>query len=231
MLDNWTTLSKQFAKNYKVYAIDQRNHGKSFHDSEMNYKAMAADLNEFMDEHNIYTANLIGHSMGGKTAMLFATKYPELVDKLIIADIAPKEYPPHHQDIIRALNSIDFTVHNSRKLIDEKLSELIPEVGVRQFILKNTYRIEKDQLAFRFNLKSLTENYSEVVKGLPVGTTYNGETLFLRGGKSQYILDRDAPLLSAHFPNYSLETVPNAGHWLHAENPKDFYNSVMGFIQ
>jgi pimeloyl-ACP methyl ester carboxylesterase len=232
MGDNWKTLANKFSEeNLEVHLIDQRNHGRSFHTDEFSYDLLVEDLRRYIEFNNLEKVYLLGHSMGGKTAMLFATKFPELVDKLIIADIAPKEYPPHHQDIIRALNSIDFTVHNSRKLIDEKLSELIPEVGVRQFILKNTYRIEKDQLAFRFNLKSLTENYSEVVKGLPVGTAYKGETLFLRGGKSQYILDRDVPLLSAHFPNYGLETIPNAGHWLHAENPKDFYNSVMGFIQ
>ncbi len=232
MGDNWKSLANKFSEeNLQVHLVDQRNHGRSFHSDDFNYDLLVEDLKNYIEYHKLEKVILLGHSMGGKTAMLFATKYPDLIEKLLVADIAPKEYPPHHQDIIRALNSIDFTIHNSRKLIDEKLSELIPEVGVRQFILKNTYWVEKGQLGFRFNLESLTENYNEVIVGLPTGATFEGEVLFLRGGKSQYILDQDAPLLSAHFSNYKLVTVPNAGHWLHAENPKDFYSSVINFIK
>ncbi|MFY7671915.1 alpha/beta fold hydrolase [Tenacibaculum sp. MEBiC06402] len=232
MGDNWKSLANKFAEEQlEVHLIDQRNHGRSFHSEAFSYELLVEDLYRYIKHHELKKVYLLGHSMGGKTAMLFSTKYPELIDKLIVADIAPKEYPPHHQDIIRALNSIDFKIHKTRKLIDEKLSELIPQVGVRQFILKNTYWVEKGQLGFRFNLEALTDNYSEVVKGLSAELTYDGDTLFLRGGKSQYILDEDAYLLSSHFPNYSLETVPNAGHWLHAENPQYFFNSVMSFLK
>lgn len=232
MGDNWKTLANKFAEDgFQVHLIDQRNHGRSFHTDAFSYELLVEDLHAYIQHHNLEKVNLLGHSMGGKTVMLFAVEYADLVDKLLVADIAPKAYPPHHQDIIKALNSIDFSVQSSRKLIDEKLSELIPEVGVRQFILKNTYRKTKEQLAFRFNLKSLTENYSEVVKPLPSFTTFDGDVLFLRGGKSGYILDADFPLLKAHFSKAEVVTVPNAGHWLHAENPVDFYSKVIDFIK
>ena len=169
--------------------------------------------------------------MGGKTVMLFSTEYPELIDKMIVADISPREYPPHHHDIINALNSIDFSIQNSRKLVDAKLAEKIPEMGIRQFLLKNTYWKEKGVMDFRFNLKSLTDNNIEVGQPLPMFTTFEGDTLFLRGAKSGYIGYDDKPLIAAHFPNSEIKTIANAGHWLHAENPKDFYEAVINFIK
>ncbi|WP_299623101.1 alpha/beta fold hydrolase [uncultured Tenacibaculum sp.] len=231
MGDNWKSHANKFAEDgYQVHLVDQRNHGRSFHSDDFSYELLVEDLSNYIEEHNLEDIYLLGHSMGGKTAMLFATEYPDVVKKLIVADIAPKEYPPHHQDIIKALESVDFEVQNSRKLIDEKLSELISEVGVRQFILKNTYRKTKDTLAFRFNLKSLSKNYPEVVKPLPSFTVFDGETVFLRGEKSGYILDEDGFLIKAHFPKGEIKTVPRAGHWLHAENPVDFYKEAITFL-
>lgn len=231
MGDNWKSHANKFAEDgFQVHLIDQRNHGRSFHSDEFSYELLVEDLHAYTEYHELDQIDLIGHSMGGKTAMLFATEYPELIHKLIIADIAPKAYPPHHQDIIKALESIDFSVQNTRKLIDEKLTELIPEVGVRQFILKNTYRKTKEELAFRFNLKSLSENYPEIVKPLPSFTVFDGETVFLRGEKSGYVLDEDEFLVKAHFPNSEIITIPRAGHWLHAENPKDFYEQALSFL-
>ena len=168
--------------------------------------------------------------MGGKTAMLFAVMYPELVEKLIIVDISPREYQPHHNAILAGLNSIDFSVHNTRSLVDSKLSELIPEVGVRQFLLKNVYWKEKGQLDYRFNLESLTENNPEIGDALPSFTVFENETLFLKGSKSDYITQNEAPIIEAHFPNSKIVEIKNAGHWLHAENPKDFYIEVSGFL-
>lgn len=231
MGDNWKSLANKFAENnYQVHLIDQRNHGRSFHTDAFSYDLLVEDLYNYIKYHDLRSVDLLGHSMGGKTVMLFAVKHSEMVSKLIVADIAPKEYPPHHQDIIKALNTVDFSVHKTRKLIDAKLSELIPEMGVRQFILKNTFWKTKEELAFRFNLKSLTNNYSEVVKPLESNTTFRGETLFLRGGKSGYVLDTDLPLIKSHFLKAKIETVSNAGHWLHAENPKDFYDFVVEFL-
>lgn len=231
MGDNWKTHANQLAKDgFEVHLIDQRNHGRSFHSDEFNYELMVDDLYNYITHHNLEKVNLLGHSMGGKTVMLFATEYPKLVDKLVVADISPKMYPPHHHDILDALNSIDFTIQNSRKLIDEKLATLIPEIGVRQFLMKSVYRKTKTELAFRFNLSSLTENNNEVGVALPSFTIFEGETLFLKGENSGYISSNEAPIIEAHFPNSTIKKIANAGHWLHAENPKGFYNEVISFL-
>jgi len=230
MSDNWKTLGNKFAENYEVHLIDQRNHGRSFHAEDMSYELMGEDLVRYMDVHGIDAANLLGHSMGGKVAMLFAVTHPEKVKRLIIADIGVKYYPPHHEAILRGLAAVDFTRHTSRKAIEEVLKSYIPEFGVRQFLLKNVYRPSKDQMAFRFNLKSLTEHYEEVGVALPNLALYHGKVLFLRGENSGYITDEDWPIILGHFPNARLETVKNAGHWLHAENPGDFYDDVVRFL-
>ncbi|MGB1042325.1 MAG: alpha/beta fold hydrolase [Tenacibaculum sp.] len=231
MGDNWKTHANALAKDgFEVHLIDQRNHGRSFHSDAFDYELMVEDLYNYVNHYNLERFDLLGHSMGGKTVMLFATEYPDLVNKLLIADISPRMYPPHHHDILDALNSIDFSVQNSRKLIDEKLSELIPEVGVRQFLLKSVYRKTKEALAFRFNLKSLTENNNEVGVALPSFTVFEGETLFLKGENSGYISKDEEPIINAHFPNSIIKTITNAGHWLHAENPKDFYQEIIRFL-
>lgn len=232
MGDNWKSHANKFAEDgFEVHLIDQRNHGRSFHSDEFNYELLVEDLYEYIKAHDLQKVSILGHSMGGKTAMLFAVEYPELVVKLLIADISPKMYPPHHHAILNALNSIDFSIHNSRKLVDAKLSELIPEVGIRQFLLKNTYWREKGQMDFRFNLMSLTDNNIEVGMELPSFTVFEGNTLFLKGAKSEYITKNDASLINAHFPSADIKVINDAGHWLHAENPKDFYTEALLFLK
>ncbi|WP_237274667.1 alpha/beta fold hydrolase [Tenacibaculum ovolyticum] len=232
MGDNWKTHANSLAKDgFQVHLIDQRNHGRSFHSDEFDYESMVIDLYNYIKHYQLEKVHLLGHSMGGKTVMLFATEYAGLVDKLIVADISPRMYPPHHHDILKALNSVDFTIQNSRKLIDGKLSELISEVGIRQFLLKSVYRKTKDELAFRFNLKSLTENNNEVGEALPSFTVFEGDTLFLKGENSGYISVNEEPIIEAHFPNSTIKSIRKAGHWLHAENPVDFYTEVIAFIK
>jgi len=230
MSDNWKTLGNQFAEDYQVHLIDQRNHGRSFHSEDFNYQLLADDLYHYIQHHQLENVHLIGHSMGGKTAMLFAVTYPDLVDKLIIVDISPKEYQPHHNAILAGLNSIDFSIHNSRSLVDEQLSNYIPEIGVRQFLMKNVYWKEKGVLDFRFNLASLTKNNPEVGKPLPQNTSFSKAILFLKGEKSGYILSYEQLIIDTHFPNNKVIEISKAGHWLHAENPKDFYNEVCEFL-
>lgn len=231
MGDNWKTLANAFSETgFEVHLIDQRNHGRSFHSEVFNYSLMVEDLKNYIAIHNLKNIVLLGHSMGGKTAMLFATTYPEYIDKLIIADISPKKYPAHHNAILKALNSVDFSVCNSRKLVEEQLKKYIPEKGIRQFLAKSLYWKEKGMLDFRFNLQALTKNYEEVIVGLSAQNTFDGNVLFLRGEKSQYITKMDIPLIKNHFPNSSVQTIANAGHWLHAENPKAFYETVVDFL-
>ena len=164
MSDNWKSLGNKFGEDFQIHLIDQRNHGRSFHANNFNYDLLVEDIVQYIEHHQLEKVIVLGHSMGGKVAMLFAVKYPTLVAKLIIVDIAPRYYHPHHTDILKALNSVDFLIHNTRKLVDQKITELIPEIGVRSFLLKNVYWKEKGLLAYRFNLQSLTENNHEVGK-------------------------------------------------------------------
>lgn len=229
--DNWKTLGNQFAENYQVHLIDQRNHGRSFHANEFNYELLAEDLYNYIQYHQLEKIYLIGHSMGGKTAMLFAVTFPDLIDKLIIVDISPKEYKPHHDAILAGLNSVDFSKQTSRSLVDAQIANYIPEVGVRQFLLKNVYWKEKGVLDYRFNLKSLTDNNAEIMKPLPIKTKFVKKTLFLKGEKSDYIMLAEHLIIDAHFPNNKIVEIKNAGHWLHAENPKQFYQEVCDFME
>ena len=231
MSDNWKTIGNKFSEEYQVHLIDQRNHGRSFHEDEFNYEVLVEDLLNYIQHYKLDEVNIVGHSMGGKTAMLFAVMYPDLVDKLIIVDMSPRYYQPHHNAILAGLNSIDFSVQNTRTLVDKKLSVLIPDLGVRQFLLKNVYWKEKGQLAYRFNLESLTDNNPEVGEALPSFTVFEKETLFLKGSKSDYITENEEPIIEAHFPNSKIVEIKNAGHWLHAENPKQFYDEVSAFLR
>ncbi|WP_197463458.1 alpha/beta fold hydrolase [Cochleicola gelatinilyticus] len=231
MSDNWKTLGGKFSEaGYQVHLVDQRNHGRSFHSNEFSYTVMAEDLKEYCDHHNFSEIVLLGHSMGGKTAMEFATKYPELVSKLIVADIGPKAYPQHHQDILKALASLDFSKINSRGEAEDVLSEYIKDTGTRLFLLKNLYWKSKGVLALRMNLPVLTSNINAVGVALTEGAVFKKDTLFMRGSKSGYIEDMDDILIKKHFPSSHIETVSNAGHWLHAENPSEFYQIVMNFL-
>ncbi len=232
MGDNWKTLGNRFAEaGYEVHLVDQRNHGRSFHDEAFSYEVMVEDLTKYCEHHRLGEMVLLGHSMGGKTAMLYATTYPECVKKLIVADISPKNYPPHHQYILKALSELAKETLTSRKQADTILSQYIKEVGIRQFLLKNLYWKEKGVLGLRMNLPVLVENIEEVGKSLPKEALYEGETLFLRGEKSGYIEPADEPLIKKHFPKAKIVTIHHAGHWLHAENPNQFYKEVMGFLQ
>jgi len=231
MSDNWKTLGRLFGKEgFEMHLVDQRNHGHSFHDEEFNYQVLVEDLKAYCDNYQLENIILLGHSMGGKTAMLFAVTYPELVSKLIVADISPRFYPIHHDRILNGLSAFNFDELKSRGEADKMLEHYVSDFGTRQFLLKNLYWIEKGKLALRINLKVLKENVGEIGEELPMYSVFNGDTLFLRGEKSEYILDQDRSLIEKHFPNSEIITIANAGHWLHAEKPKDFFNHVITFV-
>lgn len=231
MGDNWKTLARKFSEShFEMHLVDQRNHGRSFHSDEFDYDLMAEDLKAYCDYHNLSQITLLGHSMGGKTAMLFATKYPELVSKLIVADISPRYYPVHHETILEGLSQIDFTYVKTRLEADQVLEAYVRDVGTRQFLLKNLYWLHKGELGLRINLEVLKENVSEVGEALPVHSIFEKDTLFLRGDKSEYIGNSDELIIKRHFPNSEIITISNAGHWLHAENPKEFYDEVIKFV-
>ena len=231
MGDNWKTLAKQFSEsNFEIHLVDQRNHGRSFHSNAFDYELMAEDLKIYCETNNLEDIILLGHSMGGKTAMLFASKYPELVNKLIVADISPRYYPVHHDAILEGLSQLDFSQIKTRGEADKALSNYVTDIGTRMFLLKNLYWVEKGQLGLRINLEVLKENVSEVGEALPIHAIFEKDTLFLRGDRSEYIAEADEALIHRHFPNSKIITISDAGHWLHAENPKDFYDSVINFV-
>lgn len=231
MSDNWKTLGTQYSENgYEVHLVDQRNHGKSFHSEEFNYDVLSEDVIRYMDHHNIDSAYVMGHSMGGKTAMQLATSYPKRVTKLIVADIAPRYYPPHHHFIFNGLSHLDFDTISDRREADEELSKHIKEKGIRQFLLKNLYWEEKDRLGFRFNFDVLKERMEEIGENISSNAVYEGPTLFLRGDRSEYIQPDNFAEIKRHFPQADIETIDKAGHWLHAENPKQFYDKSFSFL-
>ncbi len=231
MSDNWKTLGKKFSEEgFEVHLVDQRNHGHSFHDDNFDYETLSEDLRHYFEAHDLSEAIVLGHSMGGKTAMLFATQNPNLVSKLIVADISPRFYPIHHDAILEGLSSLDFSEIKSRGAADKQLANYVSDFGTRQFLLKNLYWKEKGQLALRMNLQVLKENVAEVGEALPLHAKFEKETLFLRGDKSEYIALQDETIIKQHFSNVNIVTIANAGHWLHAENPDDFFNEVMQFI-
>jgi esterase len=233
MGDNWKSLANQFAEiGYQVHLIDQRNHGRSFHSDQFSYTLMAEDLMAYTQEKNLDQVAIIGHSMGGKTAMLFATTFPERVSKLIVVDIAPRAYPQHHQDILKGLSSLDFSTIQKRSDADDQLKTYVSNWGVRQFLLKNLYRTTSQTYALRMNLPILKAKIEEVGKALPEQAIFHGATLFLRGEDSDYIGSEDIQFgIAQHFPQAQVITIPESGHWIHAENPTEFFKTTSDFLK
>ncbi len=231
MGDNWKSLGKKWANNgYRVHLLDMRNHGRSFHDDTFNYQVMTQDVKDYLKDQRIEDCILIGHSMGGKVAMQLATSKPELVTKLIVVDIAPRYYPRHHDSILNALSLLEDHQLTSRKEADHLLSDKIDEVGIRQFLLKNLYRTDENELKLRLNLKAIQENLDEIGQGLADELVYKGPVLFIKGEISDYIRDSDGKKIFHHFPRARVQIIENAGHWVHAEQPDAFYEEVDKFI-
>lgn len=230
MLDNWGSFAKEMGALFPTHLIDLRNHGKSFHSEGMSHDDLADDILHYMEFNNLNKINLLGHSLGGKAVMQFAIKYPEKVEKLIVVDITPKAYPPHHQGIIKALQTVDFDSVSSRQDVEDVLAQYIPEKSVIQFLTKSLHWTQDKKLAWRFNLKTLAEKYTEFVSNAIKYGTFAGETLFIAGAKSNYILPQDSFQIKQQFPTASVVTIANAGHWVQAENPTDFNKVVKEFL-
>jgi pimeloyl-ACP methyl ester carboxylesterase len=228
--DNWMTQAKMLSEHYHVYVVDQRNHGLSPHDAAHDYLAMADDLNEFFVQHNLDKAIVLGHSMGGKTAMNFAIKYPSRVSKLIVVDIIPKAYPVHHDKILVGLKSLDIKNLTSRNQADEQLARYVDEPGVRQFLLKNLSRESTGGFSWRMNLDAIDQNIEEMGEQLVVEGRFEGPVLFIVGMRSNYFSFGDEKLIRLYFPNYQLVEM-ETGHWIQAEKPKEFVDVVLKFLR
>ncbi len=228
-LDNWQTVAKRLAEKYWVFIVDQRNHGKSPHHPDFNYEILAEDLYHFMDEKWIHQAHIIGHSMGGKTAMQFAMNYPDMVDKLIVVDIGPKGYKGGHQTIFEAMLSLNIDSLISRKEAEEHLNSYIKEKDVVQFLLKNINRKKEGGFKWKMNLDSLYKNYESILA--PIGKKIvDVETLFINGALSNYIQEEDKPFINTIFKNSKFTTIEKAGHWVHAEQPMEMIKVIHSFL-
>lgn len=226
--DNWQTHGKKLSEYFEVYLVDQRNHGKSDWSDAFSYELMAADLFEFVQEHNLEDFILMGHSMGGKTAMYFAQEHEDLLEKLIVVDMGVKSYPVHHDRILEGLKSLDLSIIDSRGDAQKALAEYIDDASIRRFLLKNLYWKSKGQLAWRINIPVLDEKIDEIVKELPHKEVLT-DTLFMRGGKSNYILEEDTEQIKSYFPVSEIYSIESAGHWIHAEAPTEFIEKVLGY--
>jgi pimeloyl-ACP methyl ester carboxylesterase len=227
---NWSTLARtRFSGLRDVYALDARNHGRSPHTDAFSYALMAADVVAFLDANGLQQADVLGHSMGGKTAMTLALAHPDRVRSLIVADMAPRAYPPGHHELLAALSGLDLAQIDSRQDADARLAGSVPDWGVRQFLLKNLDRTPGGY-AWAANLDALVRQYDEVLRAID-GTPFEGPALFVRGARSGYVRDSDLPEVERLFPAAQLVTIPDAGHWVHAEAPDAFADAVVGFLR
>ena len=244
--DNWHSIARTLSDKYTVFIPDQRNHGRSPHSDVHDFEAMKNDLKEFADALKLDVFYLMGHSMGGKTAMLFAADFPERIAALIVVDISPKSYRDEvefsaetidHASIIDALKELEIKDADTRKEVDKALSQKIKSTRVRQFLLKNLERDKNGNFYWILNLESLGKNLPRIMEGLPAAKFNNGTgisafpVLFIKGEKSGYILDEDYTRIRQFFPRAHIVTIPGAGHWLHAEEPELFLKNVEYFLQ
>ena len=231
MGDNWISQANKIAEiGFKVHLIDLRNHGKSFWSNEFSFDLMVEDIYEYIIYHNISNLYMIGHSMGGNISMLFAKNYPELIKKIIIVDIVPKAYKPHHDYILESLKSLDFNIIKSRNDADSQLSKLISDKRVRQFLLKNLYWKDQDTLGLKINLEILFKFKNKLSLVFKEDFSFKKPTLFIHGENSNYVEESDYDLMSSYFKNLEIVKVPSASHWVHADNPKFFLEKTINFL-
>ena len=227
--DNWQTIAKSLASQYLVITPDLRNHGRSPHLSSHTYEEMAEDLRLFMENHWMHSAVLIGHSMGGKVAMQMALNHPDMVEKLVVVDIAPGKAADNHSVIFEALLGIDLSVMQARADIESYLVSRIPDMGTRQFLLKNITRNDDGKFAWKMNLPVLWRHFPDILDAV-TGEPFDKPALFVRGDRSDYIKDADTALIMTLFPQAEITTIPNAGHWVHADKPNELTAVISEFL-
>ena len=233
MSDNWVSIGKDIADaSYRVFIPDQRNHGRSGHSDIHNYPAMVDDLLEFMDARELETVHLIGHSMGGKTAMQFAFDYPERVNKLVVADISPSasRHGDGHVAIIESLLKLDMASFESRSDVSQAMGGILTNDRLQQFLQKNVYWKDRASLGWRMNLEAVKENLENIFAPVEPAVPFEKPSLFIRGGLSDYIPDEQIPVIEKMFPRYKLKTIEGTSHWLHAEEPSQFVRETLYFL-
>ena len=225
---NWRSVANKLARHFCVINVDQRNHGDSPHAPEHNYAVMAEDLRDLMDHLGLEQAHILGHSMGGKTGMVFASRWPERLKSLMVVDIAPRTYPPLHENIFEALLAVDFSKVSNRQEVDEALAEYVEEPEVRQFLLTNLTR-RHGRLDWKLNVRTLYANYDALNAMPDLENPYDGPALFIRGGNSDYVRESDEAVIRDCCANACIKTFPNVQHWPHIEAPVAFLRAVIDF--
>jgi esterase len=243
--DNWYTVGKALSENFKVYLPDQRNHGRSPHHPDLSYPLLRDDLRDFLDQHDLWKVSIIGHSMGGKASIYFAAAFPHRIRKLVVVDVSPRSYKSllkpsnmilSHLNIVQSLISLNLAELNSRKAADKKLGETISNASVRQFLLKNLIRIKEGNFDWALNLKALQKGLPALMDGIDQKALENGlritgfPILFIRGGDSDYIQKEDEIFIRKLFPQAEIKTIPDAGHWVHAEQSEKFIQLTKEFL-
>jgi pimeloyl-ACP methyl ester carboxylesterase len=226
---NWRQIAQKLSEHFHVYNLDLRNHGASPHNPVMDYPTMAEDLRKFMDDQEIQKAVVMGHSMGGKVAMLFSLLYPDRIAKLIIADIAPKAYQHSFDPLINALKALPLATIKNRKQAEEILAPDITELSYRQFLLQNLI-LEAGVYTWRIDLE-LFKKAAPAIVGFPDVSGINaftGAALFLAGENSNYVTASD---IERSFPNADFKKIAHAGHWLHVQQPATFVEHVLEFLR
>ncbi|MCP4391581.1 MAG: alpha/beta fold hydrolase [Gammaproteobacteria bacterium] len=229
---NWQSHRRHFGSQFEVFNVDLRNHGESFHSDDMNYPVMADDVATLLQSLNLANCNMLGHSMGGKVAMTLAVNYPVLLDRLVVADIAPVSYFHHYDDLIEPILALPLSTIESRSQADQLLRQNIPEDQLRAFLLQNLVR-EPDGWRWRVNWRAIQRDM-EFLTGfddLRDGWRIDLPTLFIRGARSDYIGDAEIDVINRHFGQAGFATIEDAGHWLHAEKPEIFARLVLEFLQ
>jgi esterase len=242
--DNWLSIANALAGKFRIILPDLRNHGKSNHSSEHTYKLMANDLFDCLKTKIDSKIILLGHSMGGKVAMQLALMHPEIIEYLVVVDIAPKDYgafknygdqTSKHNEILEALNSLNPQSFNTRQQMDVALAQNISDKMLRQFLLKNIKRHSEGNYFWQLNVKALLNNLAEIMDGFSseeiVKLSAVFPTIFIKGEKSPYIKDEDTLVINRFFPNAQIVSINNAGHWVHAEQPELFINTLLYFIE
>ena len=230
MLDNWQSIAKKLAADYMVYIVDQRNHGRSPRMDTHSYPDMAEDLATFMESNWIHSAHIVGHSMGGKTAMQLAMDHPDLVETLTVIDISPTISTRGHDEVFAALNSVDIAHLEKRSEAAESIAQHLDQEGVKQFLLKNLSRKKEGGYDWKMNLSVLESEYPNILAPISGSTSYDDPVLFIKGGKSKHIVEADFELMRELFPNYQLKDIPHAGHWVHADAPAETLELIKSFI-
>jgi pimeloyl-ACP methyl ester carboxylesterase len=229
-LDNWRTIANRLSENFEIWTLDLRNHGRSGHEEAMDLRLMAEDVASFCTEHSLDRVILLGHSLGGKVAMQLALDRPEIVSRLVVVDIAPRVYEPRHAAILEALQSFNPASFTDRRVIEDLLAPLIPDLAVRRFLLKNLARDDQGRFGWRLNLPAIARNYP-ALNSAPVGSgPFHGPTLFVRGGKSDYLFESDLSVIKPLFPMAEMCVVEGADHWVHASAPEDFLKCIKRFL-